>query len=144
MTWKSMAALAAALAAATVAAAAAHAQPAPLSPTDIVGRHIAAGNAGDLDAMAGDYADDAVVLQPGQAVQGKAAIRAMFAGIFGPGAPKMTITPPKVWQEGEVGFVTWTANGGAIRGQDSFLVKNGKIEAQAVFIGAPPAPPAGP
>lgn len=128
----------AALAAVLTAAAVAHAQPAELSPTDIVNRHSAAGTAGDVDAMIADYADDAVLLTAGGAVQGKAAIKANFAKMFAPGAPKLNITPIKVWQEGDVGLVTWQANGGALKGQDSFLVRHGKIEVQAVWIGGPP------
>jgi len=126
----------AALAAVLATAAAAHAQPAP-SPADVVNHHMAAAGKADVDALIGDYADDAVVLQAGQATQGKAAIRTMFVGLFG-GEQKLTITPTKVWQAGDVGFVSWTANGGALAGQDSFLVKNGKIEVQAVWIGGPP------
>lgn len=128
----------AALAAVLVAAAATTcAQAATPSPADIVNRHMAAASAANIDALIGDYADDAVVLQAGQATQGKTAIRAIFVGLFG-GEQKLTITPTKVWQEGDVGFVSWTANGGALAGQDSFLVKNGKIEVQAVWIGGPP------
>jgi ketosteroid isomerase-like protein len=114
---------------------------ADLTPEEIVHRHVEAGNKGDSAAMAADYAEDAVVLQPGQAVEGKAAIGATFARLFGPGAPKLTITPTKIWSQGDVGFVTWEANGGAIKGTDSFLVRGGKILVQAVFIGGAPPPP---
>ena len=118
-----------------------HAFAADLTPEQIVHRHVEAGNRGDAAAMAGDYADDAVMLQPGQAVQGKAAIQAAFTRLFGPGAPKLTITPIKIWSEGDVGFVSWEANGGAIKGTDDFLVRGGKILVQAVFMGATPAAP---
>jgi hypothetical protein len=129
---------------ALAAAVAGQAFAADLTPEQIVHRHVDAGNKSDAAAMAADYADDAVVLQPGQAVQGKAAIMGMFSRLFG-GAQKITITPTRIWSQGDVGFVTWEANGGAIKGTDSFLVRGGKILVQAVFIGgAPPGPPPAP
>jgi len=130
----------AAFAAVLVAAATTQAQAAAPSPSDVVNHHMSVVNTGNIDALISDYADDAVVLQAGQATQGKAPIKAMLTPLFGPDAAKLNIVPTKIWQEGDVGFVTWTANGGALKGQDSFLVKNGKIEVQAVWIGgAPPA-----
>jgi hypothetical protein len=115
------------------------------SPATVVERHMAAFNKGDLSAMMADYADDAVVLQSGAAVQGKAAIQALFARVTAPpagGAPRLQLTTTKLWQEGDVGFVTWS--GGPISGTDQFLVRNGKIVVQVVFMAAPPAPPAPP
>jgi SnoaL-like protein len=133
--------------AAMAALSATTASAAALSPTDIVNRHIAAAAKLDVDAIMADYADDAVVLQAGQAVQGKAAIRAMFERIFPrpaagsappAGAPQMQVK--KVWQEGNVGLANWTM--GPVNGSDSFLVRDGKIVVQAVFMAPPPAPPA--
>jgi uncharacterized protein (TIGR02246 family) len=112
-----------------------------LSPEDIIHRHVDAGNRADAAAMAADYAEDAVVLQPGQATQGRDAIQTLFGRIFSPNAAqKVTITPIKIWSQGDVGFISWEANGGAIKGQDSFLVRDGKIMVQAVFIGGGPPP----
>ena len=112
------------------------------TPSEVVARHMAAFNKGDLAAMMADYADDAVVLQSGSAVQGKAAIQALFARIAAPppsGAPRRPLTTTKLWQEGDVGFVNWT--GGPINGTDQFLVRDGKIRVQVVFMAPPPAPP---
>ena len=53
-----------------------------LSPSQIVDRHTAAVAASDVDAMMADYADDAVVLEDGKSIQGKAAIRALFERMF--------------------------------------------------------------
>lgn len=122
------------------------------SPTEIVQRHV--GSGGNIDAIMADYADDAVVLQNGRAIQGKAAIRTLFEGMFGgrragpppsansappaAGPPKMTVD--KVWQEGTVGFVNWHM--GATRATEEFLVKHGKIEVQAIFMAGDPASPA--
>jgi ketosteroid isomerase-like protein len=115
------------------------------SPTEIVQRHMAAGAKGDVAGITADYADDAVVLQSGTALQGKPAIHAFFERLFPP-RPAGTPPPPgpaftvtKVWQDGNVGFATWTM--GDRSGTDEFIVVDGKIKVQAVFIGAPPAPP---
>ena len=129
------------------------AQAADLSPSEIVQRHVASG--GNLDAMIDDYADDAVVMQQGRVLQGKAAIRAFYANMFGarpggagappPGAPaggppKMTVD--KVWEEGDVGFVSWHM--GPVKATEEFLVRDGKIQVQSVFMqGPPPGPPPG-
>lgn len=141
--------------AALMIAGAAHA--AGSSPSEVVQRHVSSG--GNLDAMIDDYADDAVVMQQGRVLQGKAAIRAFYANMFGgrpasgagappappPGAPgggppKMTVD--KVWEEGDVGFVSWHM--GPVKATEEFLVRNGKIEVQSVFMqGPPPGPPPG-
>ena len=122
------------------------AQAVVLTPTELVQRHMAAAAKMDVDAIVADYADDAVALQNGKAAQGKDAIRALFAGMFPKpaagavpaakpaGAPKMNVT--RVWEEGNVGFVTWTM--GPMTGTDEFLVRDGKIAEQAVFVQGPP------
>lgn len=129
--------------------AAAHA--ADPTPAEIVRRHTASG--GDVDKILADYADDAVVLQQGRAFQGKAAIRELYARMFGPrpgggaaaqqgSAPRaappgggMKIT--RVWEEGNVGFMTWEA--GPVKATEEFVIRNGKIAVQAVFMAGPPA-----
>jgi hypothetical protein len=130
------------------------------SPAEIVQRHVSSG--GNLDALMADYADDAVVMQNGHAMQGKAEIRAFYTRMFGGGRaasppppsgtpapdgaappaggpPKMTVD--KIWQEGDVGYVQWHM--GPTHATEEFLVRDGKIEVQAVFMsgGPPPGPP---
>jgi hypothetical protein len=58
-----------------------------------------------------------------------------------PRAGGMKITG--VWEEGDVGFMTWEA--GPVKTTEQFLVRNGKIELQAIFRSSVPAgaPPAG-
>lgn len=143
---------------AVLAAAAAHAD----TPSDFVKRHTSSG--GNVDAIVADYADDAVVLQNGRAVQGKAEIRKLFAGMFGggraPGAAPGAGGPPgggagggmkvtRVWEEGNVGFMTWEA--GPMHVTEEFIIRNNKIAVQAIFMaggggaapgGAQPARPA--
>jgi hypothetical protein len=148
-----------AAAAAVLMAGVAHAD----TPSDFVKRHTSSG--GNVDAIMADYADDAVVLQNGRAVQGKAEIRKLFAAMFAPRAPAAPPAaratpaqagPPagggmkvtKVWEEGNVGFMTWEA--GPMHTTEEFIIRNGKIAVQAIFMaggggapgGAPPARPA--
>lgn len=115
------------------------------SPSAIVKRHMDAAAKGDVDAIMADYADDAVVLQATGAAQGKPAIRAVFERLFPP-RPANAAPPPagtgmqitRVWEEGDVGLVTWTS--GPVSGTDQFIIHDGKIAVQAVFLsGAPPA-----
>ena len=130
------------LAAAAVLIAARPAFAADLTPEQIIHRHVEAANRGDAAAMASDYAEDAEILEPGRAIHGRAAIREAFDGIFGSRAKaKMIVTPTRIWSDGDTGFITWEANGGAIKGGDTYLVRHGKIRAQAVFFGGgPPGP----
>jgi ketosteroid isomerase-like protein len=124
------------------------------SPAEIVQRHVSSG--GNIDAIMADYADDAVVLQNGRAIEGKPAIRKLFQNMFGgkraaptaqtpssPPAeapPKMTVD--KVWQEGDVGFVNWHM--GPMHATEEFVTKDGKIAVQAIFMtGGPAAAPRG-
>ena len=136
--------------AAVLLASAAHA--ADPSPMEIVQRHTSSG--GDVDKIMADYADDAVVLQQGRAIQGKPAIRELFSRMFGPRpAPQAGAAPraappgggmkvTRVWQEGNVGFDTWEA--GPVHATEEFIMRNGKIQVQAIFMSTPPAPaPAG-
>lgn len=146
------AAAAAAAAAITLLSTPALAQ-ADLTPEQIVRRHI--GSGGNLDAIMADYADDAVVFQQGRAVQGKAAIRELFSRMFpprpaapaaaapaanaAPTPPRPAGPPPRIWQEGDVGFMVAQFGGGQVTEQ--YLVRHGKIVLQAIYTGAPPAPP---
>jgi ketosteroid isomerase-like protein len=116
----------------------------PLSPAEVVKRHEAFGAKGDYKSMAGDYAENAVVLQPGTVVSGRKAIADLLNGLLGPKAKTpLKIDVVQIWQKGDVGFVTWTTNGGKVKGTDSFLVRGGKIQVQAVWVGQlPPGPPA--
>ena len=121
------------------ALAAAPALAADFTPEQIIQRHVEAANRGDVAAMAADYAEDAAILEPGRAVHGRAAIQTTFEGVFGAKAKvKLTITPTRIWSDGDTGFIIWEANGGALKGGDTYLVRHGKIIAQAVFIEAGP------
>jgi ketosteroid isomerase-like protein len=114
---------------------AAHA--ATLTPLQIAQRHMEFAAKGDVDAIMGDYADNAVNLTAGKSVQGKAAIRQIFVGMMArlkPGEPSPVAAMKilKSWEEGDVGYITWQM--GAMTGTEEFLVRDGKILVQAVFV----------
>jgi len=113
------------------------------TPEQIIHRHMAFGARNDVAGMAGDYADDAVIMTAGQVVRGKAAIRASISRLLGPKAAKLDIHPVKITSQGDIGLVFWTVPNGP-HGEDAFLVRHGKILVQAVFMGATPAAPAAP
>ena len=110
------------------------------TPEQIIQRHMAFGAKSDTAGMAGDYADDAVIMTAGQVVRGKAAIGASINRLMGPKAAKLDIHPVKITSEGDVGILFWQVPGGQ-HGEDAFLVRHGKILVQAVFMGATPAAP---
>ena len=45
----------------------------------------------------------------------------------------------KVWEEGNVGFVTWEM--GPVHATEEFIVRNGKIAVQVIFMSAPAGGP---
>jgi ketosteroid isomerase-like protein len=110
------------------------------TPEQIIRRHMAFGARSDTAGMAGDYAEDAVILSAGSVVRGKAAIRASIDRLMGPKAAKMDFRPVKITHDGNVGIVFWQVPNGP-HGEDAFVVRHGKIQVQAVFMGATPSAP---
>ena len=98
----------------------------------VMAHHIAALDAGDLDAIMADYADDAVMISAAGGVQrGLAALRAVFAdipaGMFG------AVEMVSDLVEGEIGYIAWKMPGVPL-GTDTFVVRDGKIVAQTVAM----------
>jgi hypothetical protein len=111
---------------------------APGTPEQIVAHHMAAAASGDVDGVVADYAATAVVFTPGGETRGTAALRKMFAGIFG--GPPGSRAPLEVQQKfftKEIGYIVWVQNAGKpeeLRGSDTFLVRKGKIVTQTVML----------
>lgn len=84
-----------------------------------------------LDEIMADYHDDAVfVSNLSGTVVGIDAIRPMFASVTG-AIPGFERTSEHI--EGEVGYVTWKADGIAF-GTDTFVLRDGKIALQTVAL----------
>ena len=100
----------------------------------VLDRHLAAFGAGDTDAIAADYAKDAVVITQHGPTVGRDAIRAAFANVFaGPFAPgTYDFTLDLATVERDVAYITWHATCADFDiafGTDTFIVQNGQIVA---------------
>ncbi len=99
-----------------------------MTPRDVLEQWVAHFNAGDADALAALYHDDAVNHQVAQdPVVGRDAIRAMFAGEFE--ATDMVCQPEAIYEDGDVAIMEWSDPNG-LRGCGFFTVKDGKIAFQ--------------
>lgn len=99
----------------------------------VVEHHMAALQAGDIDAVMEDYTDESIFLiNMGGVFIGKEAIRPFFEAAGSP--PGFTETSVQV--EGEAYLVTWSADGLPF-GSDTLIVRDGKIAVQTVVISLP-------
>lgn len=112
------------------------------TPEEVVKHHWDAFSHHDLEAVLGDYADDAIFIAPNRTVQGKAALRQMFSKYFSGAtngqAPSFEV---KITADGDVGYEHWVSNAGkagAQEGTDAFVVRDGKILFHTV-VGVHPA-----
>jgi len=112
------------------------AEPSHDSVAAVVQRHQDAFARKDVQALLADYADDAVVVFPGNVLSGKAKIGAAFESYFA-SAPASTSFDVKIGTiDGDVGITNWIANPGtpkATEGRDGFVVRGGKIRFQATY-----------
>jgi hypothetical protein len=107
-----------------------------MSPIDVVRAHLAAVTSGDVEAMAGDYAADAVIERAGEQYEGLPAIRAYFRTV-----PERLaggrVEPGEVRSVGGRVEFDWRLVGGpgdGISGTDSCLVREGLIIHQVVRL----------
>jgi len=116
------------------------------TPAQVVQHHLDAFTHHDLEAVLSDYADDAIFIAPKSTVQGKAALRKMFASFFSGGGNSKQPAPvfeAKVTADGDVGYEHWVSNPGqpgSMEGTDAFVVRHGKILFHTV-VGVGPAKP---
>lgn len=105
------------------------------APDETLQAHFAAIAAGDPDRVVADYADDAVLLTTDGLLRGRDAVHDAFAGIFG-ALPNAVVDAESVLVDGEVAFVTWTAeaDGGRLTdGVDTFVFDaQGQIRVQTI------------
>jgi ketosteroid isomerase-like protein len=97
----------------------------------ILDHHTATLDAGDLDGLMEDYAEDAVfVSNLGGVISGADAIRGVFAATAG-GMGGFEQGVEHV--DGDIGYMTWKTDGVPF-GTDTFVVRDGKIVAQTVAL----------
>ena len=96
-----------------------------MDPKALVEHWVELFNAGDADALAALYHEDAVNHQVAeQPVEGREAIRAMFRREFS--AAEMTCIPEVIHEAGEVAILEWRDPLG-LRGCGFFTVRDGRI-----------------
>jgi ketosteroid isomerase-like protein len=102
----------------------------------VIARHLAAVRAGDPEAMAADYAADAVLERPDGAHHGRAAILAYFRTVPDRlGAGEVVFGDTEI--EDEVAVITWRIVGGpgdGASGRDTCVVWAGAISHQRVQL----------
>jgi ketosteroid isomerase-like protein len=91
--------------------------------------------AADLDAIVSDYTEDAVLVTPDGVVQGRDAIRGVFAGLLGE-IPDAAWDIPTRHYVGDLLFIEWTAVAEKARaeGVDTFVFAGDSIRAQTVRL----------
>ncbi|MEZ0095444.1 nuclear transport factor 2 family protein [Streptacidiphilus sp. EB129] len=104
------------------------------TPQEIFASHGKALLAEDVDAIAANFAEDAVLITPGGVRHGRDGVRQAFVQLF-------TDLPKAKWDlrittfAGGVLFLEWAAdsgNGRAEHGVDTFVFRDGLIAAQTV------------
>jgi ketosteroid isomerase-like protein len=100
----------------------------------IIEQHLALMQAGNMEAAICDYAEDAVVILPGQTIRGREAIGQGLlgmVGVLGGALPQVhTLTAA-----GSVVMITFSADGTPCTvpdGSDTYIVEHGQIVAQTV------------
>ena len=103
-----------------------------LSTESVVNGHLEALKTGDVDKILADYSEDAVLFHPEGTVKGKAELRPFFEAI----APMLDglltdFEIVRLSSDGEVCFLFWKSVATPFS-SDTYVVKNGKITAQAI------------
>jgi ketosteroid isomerase-like protein len=97
----------------------------------ILDHHQAALDAGDVDDLMSDYTEDSVfVTNLGGVVKGLDGIRAIFGATAG-GMAGFELLGEHV--DGDVAYIWWKAEN-IPAGTDTFVVRDGKIAAQTVYL----------
>jgi limonene-1,2-epoxide hydrolase len=99
-----------------------------MTPKQVVKAWVDAFNRADADEVAAFYAEHAVNHQVAESpVEGRAAIRAMFAREFA--AAEMVCVPENIFEDGDWAILEWRDPKG-LRGCGFFQVRDGKIQFQ--------------
>jgi hypothetical protein len=118
---------------------------APRTPQQVVEHHFSAAASGALGALVSDYADNATVISAAGVIHGKAAIRQQFARMMRPRAGAAAAAPPAGARRGpaikqefftpDTAWLVWVQNEGKpgeVRGVETYIIRNGKIELETV------------
>ena len=111
-----------------------------ISAVEVVESHMKAFDGNNMDEIVGDYADDVVFILPNEVRQGRQAVYDFFAPQrAGDNPPALTYEIEST--EGSVVVAPWALGAGTpgeMTGRDVFIVEDGKIQSQVVFIESVP------
>src|SRR5262245_9176650 len=104
----------------------------------VLGQHVQALVARDVDRIVQDYTDDAVVFSPNGAFKGPENIRAFFTAALGMLSPESLNNLKVIKQDidGEFVYVLWSAEPAIPFAGDTFCIRDGKIVMQS-FVPKP-------
>ena len=126
----------------------------------LVGRHLAAFSAGNVDELVEDYTDASVLITQDATIKGRDALRDFFSGLlselFRPGTYEFIMDVERV--EGDTVYIVWHAScesADVVLATDTFVLRDGKIATQTFTAkvesevagrscprpGLPPCPP---
>jgi ketosteroid isomerase-like protein len=104
------------------------------TPQEVIDHHGSAFGAGDIDEIAADFADDAVVITPTGVKRGKDGAREAFRQLFAdlPGAA--WTTTGRTYAD-DIFMQAWGADSANSRadGVDTFVFRDGQIHAQTIY-----------
>jgi ketosteroid isomerase-like protein len=104
------------------------------TPQEVFAHHGPALAAADIDQIAADFADDAVVITPAGVNRGKDGARAAFRQLFADLPDATWDIKDQTWAD-DVLLVEWAADAGQSRagdGVDTFVFRDGQIRVQTV------------
>ncbi len=104
------------------------------TPQEVLAHHGQALGAADLDEIAADFADDAVVITPAGAKRGKEGVREAFRQLIAD-LPGAAWSVKRQVNADDVVLLAWTADAAGSRaddGVDTFVFQDGMIRAQTV------------
>jgi hypothetical protein len=104
------------------------------TPQQVFAHHGPALAAADIDEIAADFADDALVITPAGVNRGKDGVRAAFRQLFADLPDAAWDIRGQTWAD-DVLLLEWAADAGQSRaddGVDTFVFHDGKIRVQTV------------
>src|SRR4029077_10190821 len=108
------------------------------SAAQVMQDHLTAFLSGSADLVACDYARDAVFLQPGGAAQGRQQIRDAFAGFFAAAGGNLQVATRSLTFFGDAALFEYAISSTHLLvgdGVDTFVIRHGMIELQALRLG---------
>jgi ketosteroid isomerase-like protein len=103
---------------------------------EVFDAHQSAFNAGDLDMLLADYADDAIMVTLEGSAVGKQAIRGMYE-YFHTAFPNLKVDFQKTVIEDDIVLILWSADSDVAtvpQGSATFIIRDGLIQRQAEFF----------